>query len=236
MAPVRRSSGSGARLDRVRELTGAACRALYQGSFNKWYFDELNDLLFVRIGGKVADGVRVVRRARHRRRRQRRRVASPRRPGDEIRHIQTGRVQNYALGIAGGLIVIAVELIFLVDPLMLDLDGHPDPDAASSSTPLVGALVLAFVPGDNVRAITRGRARASRWSRSGCRCIAVLGFDTASARHGRLPVPRVVAWIPFFGINYQLGMDGISLLLVVLTTLLTWISHPRQLRAHPDAA
>ena len=33
--------------------------------------------------------------------------------GDEVRQIQTGRVQNYALGIALGLIVVAVSIIFL---------------------------------------------------------------------------------------------------------------------------
>ena len=33
--------------------------------------------------------------------------------GDEIRQVQTGRVQNYALGIAVGLIAIAVSIIFL---------------------------------------------------------------------------------------------------------------------------
>ena len=33
--------------------------------------------------------------------------------GDEIRQTQTGRVQNYALGIAAGLIAIAVSIIFL---------------------------------------------------------------------------------------------------------------------------
>jgi NADH-quinone oxidoreductase subunit M len=31
-------------------------------------------------------------------------------------------------------------------------------------------------------------------------------------------------WIPAFGIEYKLGVDGISLALVVLTTTLTWIS------------
>ena len=87
--------------------------SLYKGSFNKWYFDDLNDLLFVQIGGKVAnsmawfdkavvDGVvngtaRVTQDA-----------------GVRIRHIQTGHVQNYALGIATGLIVIAVVVIFVV--------------------------------------------------------------------------------------------------------------------------
>ena len=34
--------------------------------------------------------------------------------GDGIRQIQTGRVQNYALGIAVGLIVVAVGFIFLI--------------------------------------------------------------------------------------------------------------------------
>ena len=35
------------------------------------------------------------------------------RVGDDVRHIQTGRVQNYALGIAIGLIVIAGLFIFM---------------------------------------------------------------------------------------------------------------------------
>ena len=29
-------------------------RFLYRASLNKWWFDELNDLLFIRIGGRVA--------------------------------------------------------------------------------------------------------------------------------------------------------------------------------------
>ena len=33
-----------------------------------------------------------------------------------------------------------------------------------------------------------------------------------------------VDWIPLFGIQYQVGVDGISLVLVLLTTPLTWIS------------
>ena len=33
-----------------------------------------------------------------------------------------------------------------------------------------------------------------------------------------------MSWIPIFGIEYKLGVDGLSLLLVVLTTTLTWIS------------
>jgi len=31
-------------------------------------------------------------------------------------------------------------------------------------------------------------------------------------------------WIPSFGIQYKLGVDGLSVLMVVLTTTLSWIS------------
>ena len=34
--------------------------------------------------------------------------------GSEVRHIQTGHVQNYALGIAAGLIVMAVGFLLVV--------------------------------------------------------------------------------------------------------------------------
>lgn len=81
-------------------------RFLYHASLTKWWFDDLNDLLFIRFGGAVAramnafdervvDGIvndlgRMTVRA-----------------GDRLRVIQTGRVQNYALGIAIGLIAMA---------------------------------------------------------------------------------------------------------------------------------
>ena len=100
-----------AHLDTVRELTAKAPR-LYLGSFRKWYFDELNDLLFVRFGGVVANGaawfdVHVIDGAVNG-------IAGvTQKAGDEIRQVQTGRVQNYALGIAVGLIAVAVSIIFL---------------------------------------------------------------------------------------------------------------------------
>jgi NADH-quinone oxidoreductase subunit L len=86
---------------------------LYRASFNKWWFDDLNDLIFVRIGGAVARAlwwfdVRVVDGTVNG-------IASlTQGTGRGIRHIQTGRVQNYALGIAAGLLVIAVTYIFVV--------------------------------------------------------------------------------------------------------------------------
>ena len=42
-----------ARPERVRELTARA-PFLYRASLNKWWFDELNHLLFIVIGGEIA--------------------------------------------------------------------------------------------------------------------------------------------------------------------------------------
>jgi NADH:ubiquinone oxidoreductase subunit 5 (subunit L)/multisubunit Na+/H+ antiporter MnhA subunit len=85
---------------------------LYRGSFNKWYFDDLNHLIFIRFGGFIAKAmwwfdVRVVDGTVNG-------VASlTQSTGRGIRQIQTGRVQNYALGIAAGLLVIAVTYMFV---------------------------------------------------------------------------------------------------------------------------
>jgi NADH-quinone oxidoreductase subunit L len=103
------------RPDQVHAIATAnsATRFLYRASLNKWWFDDLNDLLFIRIGGRVAnaawwfdrtiiDGtVNQVGR-------------SAGGLGSGLRRVQTGRVQNYALGIAVGLIVMAGSYLILV--------------------------------------------------------------------------------------------------------------------------
>jgi NADH-quinone oxidoreductase subunit M len=91
-------------------------------------------------------------------------------------------------------------------------------------TPLVGALVLLFVPKENKDAV--------RWIAN---LFALGGFLVS------LPlVPWFWAqrfepgfkfiegtpnnWIPSIGAGYVIGIDGISFLLIMLTTLLGWIS------------
>jgi NADH:ubiquinone oxidoreductase subunit 5 (subunit L)/multisubunit Na+/H+ antiporter MnhA subunit len=81
-------------------------RFLYRASFSKWWFDDLNDLLFIRIGGRLADAlvwfdVRIVDGTVN----EVGTVVSG--AGQGLRRVQTGRVQNYALGIAIGLVVMA---------------------------------------------------------------------------------------------------------------------------------
>jgi NADH-quinone oxidoreductase subunit L len=93
------------RPERVRALTARA-PFLYRASLNKWWFDDINNLLFIVIGGRVADGAAWF---------DRNIVdgivngigAVTRRSGGGLARVQTGRVQNYALGIAIGLIAMA---------------------------------------------------------------------------------------------------------------------------------
>ena len=99
------------RPESVRELT-ARVPFLYRASLNKWWFDDLYHLLFMVIGGRIAaaiwwfdreviDGtVNAV-------------GASTVDAGRGLRQVQTGRVQNYALGIALGLIVMAGSYLLL---------------------------------------------------------------------------------------------------------------------------
>ncbi len=93
--------------ERVRELAARA-PFLYRASLNKWWFDELNHLVFIVIGGRIAaflwwfdvnivdgivNGIGTL----------------TRRSGGGLARVQTGRVQNYALGIAIGLIVMVAS-------------------------------------------------------------------------------------------------------------------------------
>jgi NADH-quinone oxidoreductase subunit L len=79
---------------------------LYRASANKWWFDDINNLVFVQIGGRFANALAWFDRN----------VVDgivngigsvTRRSGGGLARVQTGRVQNYALGIALGLIAMA---------------------------------------------------------------------------------------------------------------------------------
>jgi NADH-quinone oxidoreductase subunit L len=87
-------------------------RTLYTASLRKWWFDDLNDLVFYRFGGLLANAVmwfdvRVIDGVVNGT------GAATQAAGDRIRRVQTGRVQNYALGIAIGLVVMVGLFIFL---------------------------------------------------------------------------------------------------------------------------
>jgi NADH-quinone oxidoreductase subunit M len=83
--------------------------------------------------------------------------------------------------------------------------------------PLVGALVIGFAPVRWARQLALATALIT-WVVS---LLIAFSFDAAGAG---FQFKIAVDWIPAFGIQYKLGIDGLSLALVVLTTTLTWIS------------
>ena len=88
--------------------------------------------------------------------------------------------------------------------------------------PLVGAMLRA--PRRRPRRPARPRAAGAQPRAGGV--AADVRRDAAAlvalrSDQRRLPVRRAHAWIPAFGIQYCVGVDGISLLLVVLTGFLT---------------
>src|SRR5258706_14850821 len=86
--------------------------------------------------------------------------------------------------------------------------------------PLVGAIVIMLVPKEKPQ-IVRVIATAS----SGAAFIASLwlwaNFNTGTSDFQYL---EKFDWISAFNIHYFLGTDGLSLVLIVLTTLLTLLS------------
>jgi len=95
--------------------------------------------------------------------------------------------------------------------------------SAIIAVPLAGAILLAFIPRDRLQLI-RYTALAVALITFGLSLALLASFDPAAAAAGGFVRRETVDWIPAFGIQYKLGVDGISLVLVVLTTLLSWIS------------
>ncbi len=82
--------------------------------------------------------------------------------------------------------------------------------------PLLGALLLFFIPSGSSKAI-RGGALVVMLVDFIISLPLFWAFDASSAA---FQFVEKVAWIPTLGINYHIGLDGISLLLVLLTTFL----------------
>ncbi|HEY7937990.1 MAG TPA: NADH-quinone oxidoreductase subunit M [Candidatus Limnocylindrales bacterium] len=86
--------------------------------------------------------------------------------------------------------------------------------------PLIGAIVIAFLPRDQPGLI-RAVALASALISFGLSLLLLIGFNPTNPA---FQYQEVHDWIPAFGIQYKVGVDGLSTILVVLTTTLSWIS------------
>jgi len=88
-------------------------------------------------------------------------------------------------------------------------------------SPLVGALALMFVP--------RERTALVKWLATAFTGVIFvlslpLWFAQEFRTDGGFHFREKVDWIPSLGVHYHLGVDGIAALLILLTTLLSFIS------------
>ncbi|TDJ49472.1 MAG: NADH-quinone oxidoreductase subunit M, partial [Nitrospina sp.] len=86
--------------------------------------------------------------------------------------------------------------------------------------PLAGALVLAFIPKEKVETI-RQTALAIAIADFLLSLHLYADFDLSSSG---MQFQQDVIWIQDWGVSYHIGIDGISLLLYIMTTFLTAIS------------
>ena len=97
--------------------------------------------------------------------------------------------------------------------------------------PLVGAALLVSLPGASARAAHAVGIAASGLALVGAALVWARGVPTGA---GFSQVEQI-AWIPSAGAAYRVGVDGISLPLVVLTALLFFVSLVFSARVHERA-
>src|SRR5688572_20079793 len=81
------------------------------------------------------------------------------------------------------------------------------------------ALLIAFMPAENRDAI-RGAALAGTL----LTLASSIGLVARFQPQAGFQLRETAAWIPQWGISYRLGVDGVSLFLVVLTALVMLVS------------
>ena len=84
-------------------------------------------------------------------------------------------------------------------------------------SPLVGALLIGFLPARYARPLALATALVTF-------LLSLLAAANFVAGATGFQFKEELSWIPAFGIEYKLGVDGLSLALVVLTTTLMWVS------------
>lgn len=88
-------------------------------------------------------------------------------------------------------------------------------------TPLLGVLLLLTIRADDPEIVARNCRWVTLWVTLGTFLASLLlwtNFDTNTAE---FQFVELHDWLPDYGINYHLGVDGISMLFVILSTFLT---------------
>ncbi len=88
--------------------------------------------------------------------------------------------------------------------------------------PVIGAILIALIPGLSEKLIKRTAAVFTFISLVLAVLIFVL-FDRSQGLSGTMQFEESISWIPAINAHYHLGVDGISLPLVLLTALLGFL-------------
>src|SRR6516165_9418032 len=97
----------------------------------------------------------------------------------------------------------------------------------AGAVPLAGGLVLALIPGlpaDSAEADRQARQALAKWLALGFSLLTLLVVIIIAVKF-RVGGPNyqfteVYSWIPAFGVHYALGVDGIALVLILMTVVL----------------
>ena len=98
-----------------------------------------------------------------------------------------------------------------------------NPPGSNAGFPLLSVLIFAPLAVAAIAALIRSERALRWWTLAGTTAIALFsltlwtGFNTGTAD---FQFVEHAAWIPWLKINYTVGIDGISLLLVLLTTFI----------------
>ncbi|MGD1862620.1 MAG: NADH-quinone oxidoreductase subunit M [Leptolyngbyaceae cyanobacterium] len=86
--------------------------------------------------------------------------------------------------------------------------------------PIIGALPIAFLP-----QIKAQQARSLALAIAGFSVLWTIWlFTQFDLSNSGFQFREFFPWLPLLGLNYDLGMDGLSLLMVALNSLITWIA------------
>ncbi len=86
--------------------------------------------------------------------------------------------------------------------------------------PLIGSLFVLFLPSGNRKLIEQSALFFSGLALF--YSLALLG--AMDLKEGIMQLEEIYPWIPSINVRYQVGVDGVSMPLVILTTLLTFVS------------
>ena len=92
--------------------------------------------------------------------------------------------------------------------------------SASIWLPMLGAAIIGFIPGINA---SRQRSLALAIATTALLWVGYLGIQFDFSTPG-VQFHEFLPWIETLGLNYQLGVDGLSFPLLALNALLTWIA------------